>query len=145
MRSTSGRVLSFSTLSLLALDAVAHTPLSNHAATHHARAHVLARDDSHAFVDSVTLTPPGIPSPPPATAFDLALPASPAGLSIPHSGSFMGFSVEFSVSSQVRACLVSFPRLFGFRMLMGLFYLLCFSRKEGVSELVQMASCATPG
>jgi hypothetical protein len=57
-----------------------------------------------AAFDPLVLTPPPIPNPPPPTTFFLQLHTSAAafpGLSIVQSGSFMGFSVEFSVIDQL--------------------------------------------
>lgn len=55
--------------------------------------------------NTVVLQAPPVPQPPPPTAFSLSLQASTGagvqGLSIPQSGSFLGFSVEFSVVNQV--------------------------------------------
>lgn len=56
--------------------------------------------------DPTTLTPPPIPSPAPPTQFTIQLQSSSStvtGLSIPQSGAFYGFSIEFSVINQVRA------------------------------------------
>jgi hypothetical protein len=58
-----------------------------------------------AAYDNTVLTPPALPSPPPAAAYTLSLPKDAGqvnGLSIPHvGGSFWGFSIEMSVISQV--------------------------------------------
>lgn len=55
--------------------------------------------------NTVVLQAPPVPQPPPPTQFSLSLQASTSagvqGLSIPQSGSFLGFSVEFSVVNQV--------------------------------------------
>lgn len=59
-----------------------------------------------AAYDPTTLTPPTPPSPP-TTAFDIALlsePGAVSGLSIPHGGDFLGFSIEFSVITNVSEC-----------------------------------------
>ena len=56
-----------------------------------------------AFND-VILQPPPVPSPPISTQFGLTLQTSASnvqGLSIPQSGAFYGFSIEFSVVNQV--------------------------------------------
>ena len=47
----------------------------------------------------VELTPPPIPTPRPPAEFNIQLPPGEdaPGLSIPHTGSFMGFSIEFAV------------------------------------------------
>jgi hypothetical protein len=58
-------------------------------------------DSNPAFSDSVQLSAPALPSPAPPLAFDVALPAAPAGLSIAQQGAFLGFSVEMSVTTQV--------------------------------------------
>lgn len=50
----------------------------------------------------VTLQPPPLPVPLPANAFNIAVhKATPNGVSIKLRGSFMGFSIEFSVLNQV--------------------------------------------
>jgi hypothetical protein len=50
----------------------------------------------------VVLTPPPLPSPMPATTFNIApAGAPPAGSSIKLNGSMTGFSIEFSVLTQV--------------------------------------------
>ncbi|KAJ6627347.1 glycoside hydrolase family 79 protein [Mycena sp. CBHHK59/15] len=55
-----------------------------------------------AAYDPTVLTAPPIPDPPPATKFFQQLSSAPvSGLSIPQSGYFFGFSVEFSVINQV--------------------------------------------
>ena len=54
--------------------------------------------------NNVTLTPPALPSPMPATSFSIVLPNQAANmpqLSIPHKGDFFGFSIEMSVVQQV--------------------------------------------
>jgi hypothetical protein len=59
-----------------------------------------------AYYDSTVLTAPPVPSPAPPTQFSLQLhSASQAvqNLSIPLSGDFLGFSIEFSVINQVSA------------------------------------------
>lgn len=60
-----------------------------------------------AYNDTI-LVPPAIPSPPPSMAFTLALAtdsnAATSPLSIPQSGSFLGFSIEMSVVTQVSKC-----------------------------------------
>lgn len=58
-----------------------------------------------AAYNDTTLDPPPVPNPRPNTAFTLALQANGnavQGLSIPQKGSFLGFSIEMSVISQVR-------------------------------------------
>lgn len=58
-----------------------------------------------AAYDPTVLNPPPVPSPPPPTQFSIQLQSSSSdvnGLSIPQSGSFLGFSIEFSVINQVR-------------------------------------------
>ena len=54
--------------------------------------------------NQVVLTPPPVPNPPPPTSFAVQLQTGGAasGLSIPQSGAFFGFSIEFSVATQVR-------------------------------------------
>jgi hypothetical protein len=55
-----------------------------------------------AAYDPTILTPPPIPDPAPPTTFFQQLSSAPVpGLSIPQSGYFFGFSVEFSVITQV--------------------------------------------
>ena len=57
-----------------------------------------------AAYDARILNPPPLPSPLPANAFGIQLPAQASGingLSIPQSGAFYGFSVEMSVVTQV--------------------------------------------
>ncbi|KAK7033434.1 Glyco-hydro-79C domain-containing protein [Favolaschia claudopus] len=55
-----------------------------------------------AAYDPTILNPPPVPDPPPPTTFFQQLSSSPVpGLSIPQSGYFYGFSVEFSVVNQV--------------------------------------------
>jgi hypothetical protein len=57
-----------------------------------------------AAYDPTILDPPPVPNPPIPVAFDLQLQTGAIpGLSIPLSGSFLGFSVEFSVITEVRA------------------------------------------
>ncbi|KIM56993.1 glycoside hydrolase family 79 protein [Scleroderma citrinum Foug A] len=53
--------------------------------------------------NQVVLTPPPVPNPPPPTSFAVQLQTGGAasGLSIPQSGAFFGFSIEFSVATQV--------------------------------------------
>jgi hypothetical protein len=59
-----------------------------------------------AAYNTTVLNPPLVPNPPPATQFTLELQASSSAvtspLSIPQSGSFLGFSIEMSVVTQVR-------------------------------------------
>lgn len=60
-----------------------------------------------ATYDDVTLTPPPVPNPPPPTSFGVQLQTgSVPGLSIPQQGSFFGFSIEISVVTEVRKCLI---------------------------------------
>lgn len=55
-----------------------------------------------AAYDTTVLTAPPVPSPPIATQFPVQLySGGMQGLSIPQSGSFVGFSVELSVSDQI--------------------------------------------
>lgn len=55
-----------------------------------------------AAYDPTILTPPPVPDPAPPTTFFQQLSSTPVpGLSIPQSGYFFGFSVEFSVITQV--------------------------------------------
>jgi hypothetical protein len=57
-----------------------------------------------AAYDPTVLTAPPVPSPAPPNTFSLQLMSTPndvQGLSIPLSGDFLGFSIEFSVISQV--------------------------------------------
>lgn len=61
-----------------------------------------------AAYDPTVLTPPPVPNPPPPTNFDIRLTNGIAGLSIPQSGNFLGFSIEMSVINQVRECCVFF-------------------------------------
>lgn len=56
-----------------------------------------------AAYDPTILNAPPVPSPAPPTQFSLQLSNSVVpGVSIPQSGSFFGFSIEFSVINQVR-------------------------------------------
>jgi hypothetical protein len=54
----------------------------------------------------IQLVPPPVPSPAPPSTFQIQLQngVSTTGLSIPHRGSFFGFSIEFSVVSQISEC-----------------------------------------
>lgn len=53
----------------------------------------------------VVLQPPPLPVPPPANAFTVNVHnTAPNGVSIKLPGSFMGFSIEFSVLNQVCQC-----------------------------------------
>ncbi|KIK77729.1 glycoside hydrolase family 79 protein [Paxillus rubicundulus Ve08.2h10] len=55
-----------------------------------------------ASYNDIVLTPPPVPSPPPPASFNVELQTGGVpGLSIPQHGSFFGFSVEFSVVTQV--------------------------------------------
>ncbi|KAH0833859.1 glycoside hydrolase family 79 protein [Lanmaoa asiatica] len=55
-----------------------------------------------ASYDGVILTPPPLPNPLPPTSFGVQLQTGAvSGLSIPHQGSFFGFSIELSVATQV--------------------------------------------
>ncbi|KAF9228223.1 glycoside hydrolase family 79 protein [Gyrodon lividus] len=55
-----------------------------------------------ATYNNIILTPPPVPSPPPPTSFDVELQTGGVlNLSIPQHGSFFGFSIEFSVVTQV--------------------------------------------
>jgi hypothetical protein len=55
-----------------------------------------------AAYDPTSLTPPPIPTPAPATQFPVQLfSGGMVNLSIPQSGSFVGFSVELSVADQI--------------------------------------------
>ncbi|KAG6331398.1 hypothetical protein ID866_7691 [Astraeus odoratus] len=56
-----------------------------------------------ALYNQVILNPPPVPNPPPPTSFGVQLQIGDAtsGLSIPQSGAFFGFSIEFSVVTQV--------------------------------------------
>ncbi|KAH7928005.1 glycoside hydrolase family 79 protein [Leucogyrophana mollusca] len=55
-----------------------------------------------AVYNPTTLTPPPVPNPPPPTQFNIALESGNVqGLSITQRGSFFGFSIEFSVVTQV--------------------------------------------
>ena len=63
---------------------------------------------SLAAYNNVTLQPPAVPQPPPATQFGVTLQNSAAdvvGLSIEQNPGFFGFSIEFSVVNQVGKCL----------------------------------------
>lgn len=58
-----------------------------------------------AAYDPTILQAPAVPNPAPPMQFSLQLNNAPnavQGLSIPQSGAFMGFSIEFSVINQVR-------------------------------------------
>lgn len=58
-----------------------------------------------AAYDPTVLQAPAVPNPAPPTQFSLQLNNAPngvQGLSIPQSGAFMGFSIEFSVINQIR-------------------------------------------
>lgn len=58
-----------------------------------------------AAYDPRTLTPPAPPNPPIATSFPLQLSAGGMpNMSIPLSGSFMGFSIEMSIAQQISTC-----------------------------------------
>jgi len=58
-----------------------------------------------ASYDQTTLVPPSPPNPPPPTQFAVQLQTGAvSGLSIQQQGSFFGFSIEFSVTTQVREC-----------------------------------------
>lgn len=57
-----------------------------------------------AAYDPTVLNPPAVPNPAPPTNFDIRLTNGIAGLSIPQSGNFLGFSIEMSVVNQVREC-----------------------------------------
>lgn len=60
------------------------------------------RSASH---DDVILIPPPLPNPTPPTSFGVQLQiGTVTGLSIPHQGSFFGFSIELSVATQIRKC-----------------------------------------
>lgn len=55
--------------------------------------------------DPATLAPPALPTPAPSNTLNIALnAASPAGLSIKQNGSFFGFSIEFSLLTQICEC-----------------------------------------
>ena len=56
-----------------------------------------------AAYDPTILEPPPVPNPSIPTTFDIQLQTGILGLSIPLSGSFLGFSVEFSVINEVCA------------------------------------------
>ncbi|KAI6017864.1 glycoside hydrolase family 79 protein [Pisolithus marmoratus] len=66
-----------------------------------------------ATYDQTVLTPPPIPNPPPPTSFGVQLQTGGAatGLSIPQSGAFFGFSIEFSVVIQVLGLNSSFMQV----------------------------------
>lgn len=60
-----------------------------------------------AAYDDIVLTPPPLPNVPPPTFFSVQLQTGAVpDLSIPHQGSFFGFSIELSVVTQVRKCYV---------------------------------------
>ena len=64
-----------------------------------------------AAYDPLILQAPAVPNPLPPMQFSLQLNNAPSGvqgLSIPQSGAFMGFSIEFSVINQVREYLYFF-------------------------------------
>ncbi|KAJ6627351.1 glycoside hydrolase family 79 protein [Mycena sp. CBHHK59/15] len=64
-------------------------------------ANIVAYTGAAAY-DPTVLMPPLIPSPPSSTAFSQQLSITPPpGLSIPQSGYFYGFSIEFSVINQI--------------------------------------------
>ena len=57
-----------------------------------------------AAFNQVVLQPPPVPQPPPPTQFNVQLPDNTQGvqgLSIPHGGDFLGFSIEMSVVERV--------------------------------------------
>lgn len=64
-----------------------------------------------ASYDQTTLVPPDPPNPPPPTQFKVELQSGDvSGLSIQQEGSFFGFSIEFSVTTQIRKyCLPEIP------------------------------------
>lgn len=65
-----------------------------------------------ASYDQMTLVPPDPPNPPPPTQFNVQLQTGDvSGLSIQQEGSFFGFSIEFSVTTQVRKCCLLSPPL----------------------------------
>ncbi|KIJ61735.1 glycoside hydrolase family 79 protein [Hydnomerulius pinastri MD-312] len=65
-----------------------------------------------ATYNTVILTPPPVPNPPPPTSFGVELKTSGvSGLSVPQHGSFFGFSIEFSVVTQVRDSFLQVPFL----------------------------------
>ena len=71
----------------------------------------VAQDETPSAFNNVILKAPPVPSPPPPTKFALQLGStaqSVSGLSIPHTGSFLGFSIEMSVANQIGMC----PALF---------------------------------
>ncbi|KAJ7757812.1 glycoside hydrolase family 79 protein [Mycena maculata] len=60
-----------------------------------------------AAYDPTVLIPPAIPDPPPAMEFSQQLRGAPIpGLSVPQSGYFFGFSIEFSVINQIPSRIV---------------------------------------
>lgn len=55
--------------------------------------------------DPTVLNPPAVPDPAPPTSFNIQLLSTgTTGLSIPLDGNFLGFSIEFSVITQVSEC-----------------------------------------
>lgn len=66
-----------------------------------------------ATYDQIVLTPPPVPNPPPPTSFGVQLQTGgvATGLSIPQSGAFFGFSIEFSVVTQVLGLNSSFMQV----------------------------------
>ncbi|KAF8838073.1 glycoside hydrolase family 79 protein [Paxillus ammoniavirescens] len=61
-----------------------------------------------ASYNDVVLTPPPVPSPAPPTSFNVELQTGGVhGLSIPQHGSFFGFSIEFSVVTQINTAVSS--------------------------------------
>lgn len=54
----------------------------------------------HAY-DPATLDPPPLPNPAPATTFSIQVPQKPAGLSISHTGNFLGLSIELALASAI--------------------------------------------
>jgi len=67
-----------------------------------------ANSTAAAYYDTTVLTAPPVPSPAPPTKFSIQLNNAPnavQNLSMPLSGDFLGFSIEFSVINQVSTCL----------------------------------------
>ncbi|KAJ6512844.1 glycoside hydrolase family 79 protein [Mycena sanguinolenta] len=77
-------------------------PLGGGTSTTNSAAAAAASYTGAAAYDPTLLNAPAVPQPPPPTTFFQQLSSSPvAGLSIPQSGHFLGFSVEFSVINTV--------------------------------------------
>ena len=63
-----------------------------------------AQEEIPSAFNTIVLNAPPVPQPPPPTKFGISLQSNAAGvlgLSIPHPGSFYGFSIEMSVANQI--------------------------------------------